>query len=106
MPRWTLLGRHATGYLADAPSLSAVYKLVELSHDGHIHYTAKFSDDKNTLPGANRSIDIADHDVVALQSECNSDYKGEPLLTAHHDSWRTCRGASVFAKPRERAVKL
>ncbi len=65
---------------ADAPSLSAVYKLVELKHDGHIHYTAKFSDDKSTLPGAKQIYRYPDHDIVALHSECNNDYKGEPLL--------------------------
>lgn len=65
---------------ADAPSLSAVYKLVELQHDGHIHYTAKFSDDKQTLPGAKQIYRYPDHDMVALYSECNSDQIGEPLL--------------------------
>jgi nicotinate phosphoribosyltransferase len=65
---------------ADAPSLSAVYKLVELRHDGHIHYTAKFSDDKSTMPGAKQIYRYPDHDVVALHSECNSSYKGEPLI--------------------------
>jgi nicotinate phosphoribosyltransferase len=65
---------------ADAPSLSAVYKLVELKHHGHIHYTAKYSDDKTTLPGAKQIYRYPDHDVVALHSECNKDYKGEPLL--------------------------
>jgi nicotinate phosphoribosyltransferase len=65
---------------ADAPSLSAVYKLVELKHHGHIHYTAKYSDDKTTLPGAKQIYRYADHDIVALHSECNKDYQGEPLL--------------------------
>ena len=65
---------------ADAPSLSAVYKLVELKHEGQINYTAKFSDDKSTLPGAKQIYRYPDHDIVALHSECNSDYKGEPLL--------------------------
>jgi nicotinate phosphoribosyltransferase len=65
---------------ADAPSLSAVYKLVELRHDGHIHYTAKYSDDKATLPGAKQIYRYPDHDIVALHSECNKDYQGEPLL--------------------------
>lgn len=65
---------------ADAPSLSAVYKLVELKHENHIHYTAKFSDDKNTIPGAKQIYRYPDHDVVALHSECNSDYQGEPIL--------------------------
>jgi nicotinate phosphoribosyltransferase len=65
---------------ADAPSLSAVYKLVELKHHSHIHYTAKYSDDKVTLPGAKQIYRYPDHDVVALHSECSDTHKGEPLL--------------------------
>ena len=65
---------------ADAPSLSAVYKLVELRHHGHIHYTAKYSDDKSTLPAAKQIYRYPDHDTVTLHSECNKDYRGEPLL--------------------------
>ncbi len=65
---------------ADAPSLSAVYKLVELERAGALHYRAKFSDEKSTLPGAKQIYRYPDHDVVALYSECNSDFAGEPLL--------------------------
>jgi nicotinate phosphoribosyltransferase len=64
----------------DAPSLSAVYKMVELKRDGGVHYTAKFSSDKSTLPGAKQIYRYADRDVVALYSECNDQFKGEPLL--------------------------
>ncbi|HEY3454825.1 MAG TPA: nicotinate phosphoribosyltransferase [Bryobacteraceae bacterium] len=64
----------------DAPSLSAVYKLVELKDGAGEIFTAKFSDDKSTLPGAKQIYRYADHDVVALYSECNSDFQGEPLL--------------------------
>jgi nicotinate phosphoribosyltransferase len=65
----------------DAPALSAVYKMVELRRRGEVHYTAKFSDEKKTLPGAKQIYRFADHDVVTLASECNSDYAGaEPLL--------------------------
>jgi nicotinate phosphoribosyltransferase len=65
----------------DAPALSAVYKMVELRRDGEVHYTAKFSDEKKTLPGAKQIYRFADHDVVALASECSSDFAGgEPLL--------------------------
>ncbi len=65
---------------ADAPSLGAVYKLVELKQDGTVTYTAKFSDEKATLPGAKQIYRYTDHDVIALYSECNSDFKGEPML--------------------------
>jgi nicotinate phosphoribosyltransferase len=64
----------------DAPSLSAVYKLVELKDGAGEIFTAKFSDDKTTLPGAKQIYRYADHDVVALYGECNSDFQGEPLL--------------------------
>jgi nicotinate phosphoribosyltransferase len=65
---------------ADAPSLSAVYKLVELTRGKTLHYKAKFSDDKNTLPGAKQIYRYPNGDVIALYSECNSDFQGEPLL--------------------------
>jgi nicotinate phosphoribosyltransferase len=65
----------------DAPALSAVYKMVELHRGGEVHYTAKFSDEKKTLPGAKQIYRFAEHDVVALSSECNNDFAGaEPLL--------------------------
>jgi nicotinate phosphoribosyltransferase len=64
----------------DAPSLSAVYKLVELKDGGGQIFTAKFSDDKSTLPGAKQIYRYADHDVLALYSECNDEFQGEPLL--------------------------
>jgi nicotinate phosphoribosyltransferase len=65
---------------ADAPALSAVYKMVELKRDGEVFYTAKFSADKSTLPGAKQIYRCADRDVVAHYSECSNEFQGEPLL--------------------------
>lgn len=65
---------------SDAPTLSAVYKLVEVQRGGEIRYTAKFSDEKSTVPGAKQIYRNRDCDVVGLYSECNSDFEGEPLL--------------------------
>lgn len=65
---------------SDAPTLSAVYKLVELKRGGELVYTAKFSDEKATLPGAKQIYRYPDCDVVALYSECNDDFQGEPLI--------------------------
>jgi len=65
---------------SDAPSLSAVYKLVELNIDGTVHYTAKFSDEKSTRPGAKQIYRLQDHDLIALQSECSSDFGSSPLV--------------------------
>ena len=65
---------------ADAPALSAVYKMVELKRNGEVFYTAKFSADKSTLPGAKQIYRYSDRDVVAHYSECSNEFKGEPLL--------------------------
>jgi nicotinate phosphoribosyltransferase len=65
---------------SDAPTLSVVYKLVELKRKGETRYTAKFSDEKSTLPGAKQIYRYPDCDVVALYSECNADFEGEPLI--------------------------
>ncbi|HOK48203.1 MAG TPA: nicotinate phosphoribosyltransferase, partial [Bryobacteraceae bacterium] len=54
---------------SDAPALSAIYKLVEIEADGVKRYTAKFSKDKNTLPGAKQIFRYPDRDVVGLAGE-------------------------------------
>lgn len=65
---------------ADAPTLSAVYKLVELRRGKNSFYAAKFSDEKSTLPGAKQIYRMPDGDIIALATECNDSYKGEPLI--------------------------
>jgi nicotinate phosphoribosyltransferase len=65
---------------ADAPSLSAVYKLVEREAEGVHSYTAKYSEDKQTMPGAKQVYRFADRDLIALQSECSDTYTGELLV--------------------------
>ncbi len=65
---------------ADAPALSAVYKMVELKIGETVHYTAKFSGEKSTLPAAKQVYRYPHCDMVALYNECNSAFKGEPLL--------------------------
>ena len=64
----------------DAPSLSAVYKLVELKQGDQVRYTAKFSDEKSTLPGAKQIYRFEDRDLLALQAECSSDFGSSPLV--------------------------
>ncbi len=65
---------------ADSPTVSAVYKLVELRRDGQVQYTAKFSDEKHTLPAAKQIYRYPDHDLLAAQNESNTGGDGEPLL--------------------------
>ena len=55
---------------ADAPSLSAVYKLVELDISGIKRYTAKHSAEKQTLPGAKQVFRYEEEDVIGCSSEC------------------------------------
>jgi nicotinate phosphoribosyltransferase len=65
---------------ADAPALSAVYKMVELQAGESRSYTAKYSPDKVTLPGAKQIYRYADYDLLTLYNECNQEFQGEPLL--------------------------
>jgi nicotinate phosphoribosyltransferase len=68
---------------SDAPSLSAVYKLIEIQSGGAKRYTAKYSPEKNTMPGAKQIFRYPDHDVVACVSECfgcGEDVNVEALL--------------------------
>ncbi len=51
---------------SDSPNIGVVYKLVEL--DGR--YTAKFSEDKHTVPGSKQVFRYSDHDLIAASSEC------------------------------------
>ena len=64
----------------DAPSLAAIYKLVELRMGESVHYTAKYSEEKSTLPAAKQIYRYPDRDVISLYSECNKDFTGEPLV--------------------------
>ena len=65
---------------ADSPALSAVYKLVEIRRDNAVHHTAKFSEEKHTLPAAKQIYRFGDHDLLAIHDEPQSYSKGEPLL--------------------------
>jgi nicotinate phosphoribosyltransferase len=62
---------------ADAPALSAVYKMVELEICGIKRFTAKYSVDKISLPGSKQIFRDQARDVVARSGECG---KGEALL--------------------------
>lgn len=63
---------------ADSPSLGVVYKLVELNG----RFTAKFSEDKHTLPGAKQVFRFPTHDVIARSWECLGCGSGEEAAKA------------------------
>jgi nicotinate phosphoribosyltransferase len=54
---------------ADAPRLGAVYKLVQLESGGGRRYTAKLSENKQTLPGAKQVFRYPGHDLIGSIDE-------------------------------------
>jgi nicotinate phosphoribosyltransferase len=68
---------------ADKPSLSVVYKMVELETKEGKRFTLKLSEDKVTLPGAKQIFRFEDGDVLSRTSECiacNKDRKTPEAL--------------------------
>jgi nicotinate phosphoribosyltransferase len=62
---------------ADAPVMGAIYKLVEVDIGGIKRFTAKYSEDKTSAPGAKQIFRDVARDVIARSGECG---KGEALL--------------------------
>jgi nicotinate phosphoribosyltransferase len=62
---------------ADAPNMGSIYKLAELDIRGIKRYTAKYSTEKSTLPGAKQIFRMESRDVLARSGECGG---GEALL--------------------------
>ena len=55
---------------ADAPHMGAIYKMVELEICGIKRFTAKYSEDKPSLPGAKQVFRDVARDVIARSGEC------------------------------------
>ena len=62
---------------ADAPVMGATYKMVELDIHGIKRFTAKYSLEKETYPGAKQIFRDTMRDVVARSGECG---RGEALM--------------------------
>jgi len=62
---------------ADAPNMGAIYKVVEVEICGIKRYTAKYSEDKGSFPGAKQVFRDKHRDVIARSGECGN---GEALL--------------------------
>jgi nicotinate phosphoribosyltransferase len=91
---------------ADAPHMSAIYKMVELEICGIKRFTAKYSEDKSSLPGAKQIFrDLArdvPRDVVARSGECG---KGEALLRPIMLGGRLVEPLPTLVQARDRAAK-
>jgi nicotinate phosphoribosyltransferase len=87
---------------ADAPNLSAVYKLVELEISGIQRFTAKFSDDKSSYPGAKQIFRDVHRDVIARSGECG---RGEALLRPILLGGRLIEPLPTIEQARQRAAE-
>jgi nicotinate phosphoribosyltransferase len=82
---------------ADAPHLASIYKLVQIGD----RPTAKFSEQKLSLPGVKQVFRFPDHDVVGLAEE--SFPRAKPLLEPVVREGRRVGPAPGLAELRERA---
>lgn len=86
----------------DAPNLSAIYKIVELEISGIHRYTAKYSEDKPSYPGAKQIFRDAARDVIARSGECG---KGEALLRPVILNGRLVEPLPTIGQARQRAAE-
>jgi nicotinate phosphoribosyltransferase len=90
---------------ADAPYMGAIYKMVELEICGIKRFTAKYSEDKTSFPGAKQVFrDLArdvPRDVIARSGECGN---GEALLRPIILGGRLIEPLPTLAQARDRAA--
>jgi nicotinate phosphoribosyltransferase len=87
---------------ADAPNMSATYKLAELDIHGIKRFTAKYSDQKMSAPGAKQVFRAAERDVIARSGECGN---GEALLRPVILGGRLVEAMPTVDGARSRAAK-
>jgi nicotinate phosphoribosyltransferase len=87
---------------ADAPHMSAVYKMVEVEICGIKRFTAKYSADKPSVPGSKQIFRGAERDVVARSGECGS---GEALMRPVILSGQLVEPLPSLEQARERAAR-
>ncbi|MGD0772918.1 MAG: nicotinate phosphoribosyltransferase [Candidatus Solibacter sp.] len=86
----------------DAPTMGAIYKMVELDISGIKRFTAKYSEDKTSFPGAKQIFRDVARDVVARSGECG---KGEALLRPILLGGRLIEPLPALVQARERAAQ-
>jgi nicotinate phosphoribosyltransferase len=87
---------------ADAPAMSAIYKLVEVEVCGIKRFTAKYSEEKASLPGAKQIFREKERDILARSGECGS---GEALLRPIILSGRLIEPLHTLDQARQRAAE-
>ncbi len=89
---------------ADAPSMGAVYKLVEIDVAGMKRYTMKLSPDKQTMPGPKQIFRLTDRDVITRSGECVP--KAEALLKPVIIGGQLVQDLPSLEQSRERARRV
>lgn len=87
---------------ADAPNMSATYKLSELDIHGIKRFTAKYSDQKISVPGAKQVFRAPERDVIARSGECGN---GEALLRPVLLGGRLIEPLPTLEQSRQRAAE-
>ncbi|HEY2015122.1 MAG TPA: nicotinate phosphoribosyltransferase [Bryobacteraceae bacterium] len=87
---------------ADAPALGATYKIVVLDISGIKRFTAKYSEDKGSVPGAKQVFRDEARDVIARSGECG---RGEALLKPVILGGRLVEPLPTMTQARERAAQ-
>ena len=87
---------------ADAPAMSATYKLAELDIQGIKRFTAKYSEDKISVPGAKQVFRAGERDVIARSGECGN---GEALLRPVILGGKLVEPLPLVEQARERAAQ-
>jgi nicotinate phosphoribosyltransferase len=87
---------------ADAPNLSATYKLVELDISGIKRFAAKYSQDKISVPGSKQVFRDVARDVIARSGECG---RGEALLKPVMLGGRLIEPLPTLEQAREHAAQ-
>jgi nicotinate phosphoribosyltransferase len=85
---------------ADAPAMGAIYKLVEVEVCGIKRFTAKYSEEKASLPGAKQVFREKARDILARSGECGS---GEALMRPVILNGRLVEPLPTLEQARERA---
>ncbi len=88
---------------ADAPSMGSIYKLVEVEICGIKRFTAKYSEEKGSLPGGKQVFRDVARDVVARSGECG---KGEALLRPILLGGRLIEPLPTLEQARARAAEM
>jgi nicotinate phosphoribosyltransferase len=86
----------------DAPSMGAIYKIVEVDISGIQRFTAKYSEDKTSIPGSKQIFRDVGRDVVARSGECG---RGEALLRPVILGGRLVEPLPSLDQARERAAQ-